>query len=244
LIPTLEKTTQVLKEAGLLPFFTPQALEGLLAFTGRMLEINETLNLTRWTGEEAVLNQHFLDSAQVLPHLRELGLPKGEDRWMDLGTGCGFPGAILLAAYPRVEMTFLDSVAKKTKALAECLEAAEWKGRTLAGRAEEVGRDPSTRENWDLVTTRAVADLPVVLEYAVPLLKTGGYLVNWMTGEQWASVDKAQEALRTLKASIKKKADYSLPGLDQKRCLVFVEKLGKTPETYPRPVGKASKNPL
>jgi len=241
---TVEKVSLAFQEAGLSSFFTPPSLESLLRFTQRMLEINENLNLTRWTGDEAVLNQHFLDSARVLPLLKDLGLPNGPDRWMDLGTGCGFPGAILLAAFPQVEVTLFDSVAKKTKALGECLEAAGWKGPTLTGRAEEIGRDPRYREGWDLVTARAVADFPVVLEYALPLLKTGGYLVDWMTEDQAASVDKASRALELLSAKIVQKAGYSLPGLTQKRWLVVVEKLGKTPETYPRPVGLPSKKPL
>lgn len=207
-----------------------------------MLQINEELNLTKWTGDEEVLKHHFLDSAFSLPLLKPL--VKTSQRWMDLGTGGGFPGAILAAALPEIETIFLDSVAKKTKAIGECLAETGWKAQTLTGRAEEVGRDPRYRESLDGVVARAVADFPVVLEYAMPLLKTGGYLVNWMTEEQIKTVDKSQHALDSLSGQIVQRLSYSLPGLDQKRWFVLVEKLGKTSPEYPRPIGRPSKKPL
>jgi 16S rRNA (guanine527-N7)-methyltransferase len=231
-----------LEKAGLIRFFSPDSLSSLTYFSLQMLQINETLNLTRWTEDEAFLNFHLLDSAHALPEIEPL--VKGSGRWMDLGTGCGFPGAVLIAAFPSMEVTLMDSVAKKTHALAECLGVAGWSAKTLTGRAEEIGRDPQTRETWDGVTVRAVANLPVVLEYAIPLLRTGGYLVNWMTEDQYQVVDKAQKAMELLQCKIVQKGSYSLPGLNQPRWIVIVEKLGKTPDSYPRPVGQPSKKPL
>jgi 16S rRNA (guanine527-N7)-methyltransferase len=233
---------EALQKAELAGFFSPDSLSALTRFSLKMLQVNETLNLTKWTEDEAFLNFHLLDSAYALPVMKPL--VKGPERWMDLGTGCGFPGAVLIAAFPQAEVTLMDSVAKKTKALEECNQTAGWEAQTLTGRAEELGRDPLYRESWNGITTRAVADFSVVLEYALPLLKTGGYLVNWMTEDQLKIVDKAQKALQTLHCQIVKKVEYSLPGLNRSRLIVFVEKLGKTPETYPRPVGQPSKKPL
>src|SRR5262249_35299897 len=116
--------------------------------------------------------------------------------------------------------------------------------KTLTARAEELGRDAKTRETWDGVSARAVADLPVLLEYALPLLRTGGYLVNWMTEDQMSWLERSQGALESLQGRIAQRVDYSLPGLSQTRCLLVVEKLGKTPEDFPRPVGVPSKRPL
>ena len=240
LTPELLQST--LQEAGLGSYFPLNALSSLARFSNRMLQINENLNLTKWTRDEDFLKFHLLDSAYALPILTPL--ISQSQRWMDLGTGCGFPGAVLAAAFPALEVTLMDSVAKKTKALEDCIQTAEWKVQTLTGRAEELGQRSSYRENWDGVTIRAVADFRVVLEYALPLLKTGGYLVNWMTKEQWQSVDKAQNALKILQAHVLKMAEYSIPGLELPRSIVIVEKLGKTPTTYPRPVGQASKHPL
>ncbi|HJT23731.1 MAG TPA: 16S rRNA (guanine(527)-N(7))-methyltransferase RsmG [bacterium] len=231
-------------QAGLLGYFPPDSLPPLAQFTQRMLQINESLNLTKWTADEDVLIHHLLDSAKVLPLLKPLAAPG--QHWLDLGTGCGFPGAVLIAAFPEMKVTLLDSVAKKTKALEECLQAAGWSARakTLTGRAEELGQKSQTRETWDGLVARAVADLRVVLEYGIPLLKTGGYLVNWMTNDQLRIVDKSTNALNLLHGKIAKQLEYQLPGLEQPRHLVLVEKLGKTPEGYPRAVGKPSKDPL
>ncbi len=239
---TPEKLREGFEKAGLLEYFPPDSLSPLARFIQRMLEINENLNLTKWTSDEDVLTHHLLDSAKALPLLKPLIVPA--QRWLDLGTGCGFPGAVLTAAFPPIETTLVDSVAKKTKALEECLQAAGWTAKTLTGRAEELGRDSRTRESWDGLVARAVADFRVVLEYGIPLLKTGGYLVNWMTADQLKVVDKSQKALQVLRAGVVKTVEYQLPGLGQPRHLVLVEKLGKTSEGYPRAVGKPSKDPL
>ncbi len=239
---TPELLGETLEKAGLTGLISSDALSALTRFSLQMLQINESLNLTRWTEDEAFLNNHLLDSAYALPEIKPL--LKAPQRWMDLGSGCGFPGVVLIAAFAETEVTLMDSVAKKTKALELCLEAAGWKSKTLTGRAEEIGRNPQTRETWDGVTVRAVADFRTVLEYGIPLLKTGGYLVNWMTEDQVGIVDKAQKALELLRCKIVHKASYSLPGLNRSRFIVIVEKQGTTSPTYPRPVGQPSKKPL
>jgi len=231
-----------LQKAGLEQVFLPSQIPPLLTFIQRLLSINESLNLTKWTQDEEILTHHLLDSAYALPFLRTF--LKEEDRWLDLGTGCGFPGVAFVTAFPRIETTFLDSVAKKIKALEGCFQGLDWLARPRVGRAEDLGRDPRTRESWDGILCRAVADLPVVLEYGLPLLRPGGYLVNWMTEEQMKSVDKSKEALRILSGSIVQKKEYSLPGLTYPRAILFVEKMGKTPSAYPRSAGKPSRSPL
>jgi len=239
---TTVRVQEALNSKNLAAFFTPEALTALTLFTQKMLQINETLNLTRWVEDEQVLNFHLLDSAVSLPVLKSL--IRGPSRWMDLGTGCGFPGAGLIAAFPQMEVTLLDSVAKKTKALNECLQTAGLQAQVHTGRAEEVGQDPQFREQFDGVVVRAVADFRVVLEYAIPLLKTGGTLVNWITEEQLSLVAQAQKALDLLKCKVIQTVDYSLPGMTQKRYLVVVQKSEKTSSTYPRATGIPSKHPL
>jgi 16S rRNA (guanine527-N7)-methyltransferase len=230
------------EKEGLASFFPPDSLPPLVRYIEKMLQINQSLNLTRWTSDEQVLVFHLLDSAFPLKSLKAMNLSGGG--WLDLGTGCGFPGMILAAAFPESEVTLMDSVAKKIKALAECLLASGCKAQTLAARAENLGRDPQFRESWNGVTARAVADFRVVLEYAAPLLKTGGYLVNWMTEDQMKAVDNSRNALQVLGCKIVQKTEYQLPGLLQPRYFVMVEKQGKTSNSYPRPAGQASKRPL
>ncbi len=243
---TPERFREVLQEAKLYDQFPTDSITSLVNFTQKMLEINQTCNLTRWTEDEDVLTYHLLDSAYCLPELKKFHekMKLTQPRWLDLGSGCGFPGAVLAAAFPQGEITFLDSVAKKIKALEECVKAAGWNSSLLASRAEALGRDTLTRESWNGVTVRAVADFRVVLEYAMPLLTTGGYLVNWSTQDQLSIVDNSKKALTELKAQVVEKIRYELPNTQNPRWIIFVEKMGTTPEKYPRPIGRALKQPL
>ena len=239
---TPAKIQETLDSKELSSFFTPQSVNALSLFTQKMLHINETLNLTRWVEDEQVLNFHILDSALVLPLLKPL--VADSSRWMDMGTGCGFPGVVLVAAFSQVEVHLLDSVGKKTNAIEECLQSAGMKAKILTGRAEEAGRDPDYREKYNGIVARAVADLRVLLEYAIPLLKVGGYLVNWMTEDQVSRLNEAEKALQILNAEVIQNVDYSLPGSAQKRYYVIIQKKSVTSITYPRAIGQPSKQPL
>ena len=240
---TAEYLSEKLSEAGLFSHLTLENLDSLARFTRRMLEINEGLNLTHFTSDEEVGQFHIVDSAHALPLLRKLQKGSSES-WMDMGSGCGFPGALLIAAFPQMDVTLMDATQKKVMALKSCLETAGWSAKTQCGRAEEMGRDAGFRESYDGIVSRALADLPVALEYAVPLLKIGEHLVNWMTESQVQFVDKSKNALEELKSKIVEKSPYSLLDGSQKRYLVVVEKMGKTPSHYPRAVGVPSKKPL
>jgi 16S rRNA (guanine527-N7)-methyltransferase len=239
-----DKVQRAFKQAGFAPFFTPKALASLVSFTNRMLELNQFLNLTRYTREEDVLQFHLLDSAYALEPTRSLLAEKPSPRVLDLGSGCGFPGVTFAAAFPTWEVTLMDSVVKKVKALEESLKGTQLKASTLCARAEKLGQDPAARESWDGVFTRAVGDFPVVLEYSLPLLKSGGYFVDWITANQMKAVDKSQKALLLLGGKIVQLKEYSLSSVNLSRWLVFVEKMGKTQICYPRLAGKPKKNPL
>jgi 16S rRNA (guanine527-N7)-methyltransferase len=217
---------------------------GLAMFIERLLKINETLNLTRITSDEDVISRHILDSAVAYPLLERLSKDRTPYRAVDLGTGAGFPGLVVATLFPAWEVTLLDATAKKVKALSECLLDLPFNCPTMHGRSEDLGREPRFRETWDLVTARAVADLPVLIELALPLLKVGGHLVDWLTEEQVKTVDKSKNALHWLDGKIIEKQAYSLPRLIQPRYLLVVEKLGKTPLRYPRPAGQPAKHPL
>ncbi|HVM31900.1 MAG TPA: 16S rRNA (guanine(527)-N(7))-methyltransferase RsmG [bacterium] len=234
---------RLFEDYSLSTYFPESQDESLTLFLDHMLLLNETLNLTKWTSLSEVLTHHVLDSAFGVPLIAALK-PKSGEKWMDLGTGGGFPGVLVLAAFPQTRLYFLDAVAKKARAVEQCLAAAGWSAEILAERAEALGRDPKTREGFDGVVARAVADLPVLLEYAVPLLKPGGHLLNWMTADQIEKVDKSQKALAALQARIVESREYRLPNLDQSRFILLVEKLGTTDPRYPRAVGQPSKRPL
>ncbi len=211
-----------------------------------MLELNQIHNLTRWTSDQDVLNFHLLDSAFCLSLLSKL--PQLQDsqrpRWMDLGSGCGYPGVVVTTAFPHWDFTFMDSVGKKVKLLEECVQFAGWDHSFLVNRAEKLGKEPQNRESWNGITARAVADFRVVLEYAMPLLTIGGHLVNWMTDEQLEILNVSNKALLELKAKIVNKVSYQLPDTQNLRWIVLVEKMGTTSMNYPRSVGKALKKPI
>lgn len=239
---TSDLIRQTFEKAGLLIYFPEKGISSLLQFILRMLQINKSLNLTKWTTDEEVLQQHLLDSAMVIPHLKPYIKPG--QQWLDLGSGCGFPGVVFHAAFPEIGMTFLDSMAKKTKALQECLEAGGFKASLLTDRAEKVGQAPTCRESYDGVVARAVAEFPVVLELAIPLLKKGGYFVDWITQKQLQALDQSREAQQKLQCKIIQTIGYQLPSLEQERYWTLVEKWGKTPPLYPRGIGRPSKSPL
>jgi 16S rRNA (guanine527-N7)-methyltransferase len=238
------KVSKALEKAGFGDYFTPPSLTSMLLFTDRMLFLNESLNLTRWTQEDDVINFHLLDCANALPVMKTLMSSSVSPRVLDLGTGCGFPGVVFASAFPAWKVTFMDSTAKKVRAVQECLDGAKIPASTLCARAEDLGRNPMFRETWDGVLARAVADFPVALEFSLPLLKTGGYFVDWITADQLKKVDKAQKALDLLGGKVIKMLEYSIQSGSQSHWLLIVEKLGKTPISYPRPAGKPNKHPL
>jgi 16S rRNA (guanine527-N7)-methyltransferase len=242
--PNAEVLVHTLHEASLQHFASSERMKRLSDFIVSMLEINETLNLTRLTSEEEVSIKHVLDSAVAFPLLEKLGESTPAPQVMDLGSGCGFPGAAIAAVFPAWKVTLMDATAKKVQALGQCVQNAGLSVEVLKGRAEELGQDPPQREAWDIVTARAVADLPVLLEYALPFLKVGGHLVAWLSQDQMRLVDKSKNALDILQGKITEQQEYRLPGIEHPRWLLVVEKMGKTPEKYPRLPGFPSKHPL
>lgn len=171
------------------------ALEGLLAdvpaiastlpqgfldlaerFVGLLLAGNRRLNLTRVTSPGEVARLHLLDSLAALPEIDRMA-PGGT---IDLGSGGGLPGLPLAMARPERRWTLVDSVGKKATILAEFADALNLRNVTvIADRVEALGRSPAHRERYDLVTARACAALPVLVELALPLLAIGGSLMAW-----------------------------------------------------------------
>jgi len=150
-------------------------------------------------------------------------------RWVDLGTGCGFPGAVLITAFPNMEVTLLDSVAKKNKALGECLQTAAFKPRSSRdGRRSRSGSPYPRTVRWCGGASIAISSGFGIRD---PLLKKGGYFVNWITEGQLLSLLKPRR-LATLNSKVIQTLDYSLPGTTQKRYLIVV-KTGKDFPVYP-----------
>lgn len=218
----------------------PGFADAIQRYVGLLLEANRRLNLTRVVEPEAVARLHLLDALSALPIIDELA-PR---RALDLGSGGGVPGIVLALARPSVEWLLVDSVRKKVDAMRSFVDALGLPNvAVLAERAELLGRDRAHRGAHDLVAARACAALPVLAEYALPLLGVGGTLVAWkgrITADELAA---GAEAAALLGGAALELQPSGVPALGDHR-FVLVRKERPTPERYPRRPGEPSRRPL
>ena len=219
-------------------------LDRFEAYYQELVQGNRRVNLTRITDYTGVQVKHFLDSLTIHPAVG--GLEPGW-RVLDIGAGAGFPGMPLKLAFPEVEVTLMESAAKKTRFLEELRDRLEIpEVEVLTGRAESVAHQESQRESYDLVTARGLARLPVLLEFALPFCRVGGRLAAMKHGGPGLEQElaSAANALKVLAGRVTNMYPVELPGLTDNRVVVVVEKQAPTPETYPRRPGMPSKRPL
>lgn len=221
---------------------TPDQVEAFELYYRQLVFWNERANLTAITDYEEVQIRHFLDSLSCLQVLTDLA---PEARCIDIGAGAGFPGLPLKIIRPQLRLTLLESTGKKVRFLEHTASKLGLQGvELIKGRAEELGRRPDRRESYDVALARAVAQLPVLLEYALPLLKLGGVFVAQKGMEIEDEVEDARSAMEILGGRIKEVKAVQLPGIEGPRHLVVVEKVAHTPQKYPRRVGLPGKRPL
>jgi 16S rRNA (guanine527-N7)-methyltransferase len=207
---------------------------------------NQKFNLTAITGYEQVQVRHFLDSLSCLlsSEVRQV-LNRPNACVIDVGTGAGFPGIPLklVCAHPR--LTLLETTGKKVTFLEHMVARLALSTVTaIKARAEELGQDPAHRESYDLALARAVAELPVVVEYTLPFCKVGGWVVAQKGEAGAAEAWSAEQAITRLGGELHRVMPVELPGLPENRSLIIIKKIGPTPERYPRRSGIPSKRPL
>ena len=230
----------LLADADPAPLLPAGFLGRVEAYVDLLLDANARLNLTRVVEPEAVARLHLLDALSALPLIDRLA----PARTVDLGSGGGVPGLVLALARPSIDWTLVDSVAKKADALRFFAEALRVSSvRVLAERAEVLGRDPSHRESFDLVTARACAALPVLAEYALPLLRIGGHLVAWKGPIADAELSDGAAVAEMLGGGQPTVHRTGLAPLGDHR-LVVIEKRATTPGRFPRRPGQPTKAPL
>ena len=204
---------------------------------------NQRANLTSITGYEEVQIKHFLDSLTVC--LAAGDILARPVRVVDIGAGAGLPGLALKLAFPWIELSLVESVAKKTAFLEHLTAKLGLEGVSVhTGRAEALARDETLRDGFDLAVVRGVAKLPLLLEYCLPFCKSGGRLVALKHGGDGRELDAAANALAELGGRIEKVVPVELEGLTDDRVVILVEKTGPTPDRYPRRVGIPAKRPL
>ena len=225
---------------------TAGQLRAFQLYYQELIAWNSRFNLTAITDRERVQVEHFLDSLScVLADPQLPTLLSSPIRVMDVGSGAGFPGLPLKIVYPRVRLTLLEATSKRTTFLEHivgCLKLR--KVEVVKGRAEEVARLPEHREQYDLVLSRAVARLAVLVEYMVPFCRVGGMCVAQKGAEVQGEVKDADHAIAVLGGQMRGIEMVELPGLRNPRSLLTIEKVSPTPERYPRRPGVPARRPL
>ena len=219
------------------PLTAAQA-EQLCDFGARLLEQNRVMNLTAITEPQAVARLHFADCLALLRIV-----PFSGKRVIDVGCGAGFPGVPLKLGEPSLDLTLLDSLGKRIAWLEEvCGTLGLKRVECVHARAEEFAA--GHRESYDLAVSRAVAQLNVLCELALPLVKVGGQFLAMKSVDTEEEIAAAKGAIRTLGGKIVKVGDYTIPTSDVTHRVVVIEKVSPTPPRYPRAFAKIKKQPL
>lgn len=219
-------------------------IEAFGAYHRELIEWNERFNLTAITDTEGVYIRHFLDSLSCLQ-----GRPRPEPGLrldlIDVGAGAGFPGIPIKLAAPSVRLTLLEATGKKVGFLEHLVQTLGLSDvRAVHTRAEEAGRISAHREQYDWAVARAVADLPVLVEYMLPLVRVGGLALAQKGERAAAEVQDAAAAIHALGGRVRRLMPVEIRGLAETRHLVLIDKVAATPERYPRRPGVPSKRPL
>jgi 16S rRNA (guanine527-N7)-methyltransferase len=211
-------------------------------YSQELIAWNQRINLTSITDPDEIAIKHFLDSLSLYPLLAEL---PPSLTLIDVGAGAGFPGLPLKLVLPQIRLTLLESTGKKTAFLQHLIQVLHLTGVSiLTTRAEEAGRRPDQRERYDVATARAVAALPVLAEYTLPLVKRGGLVIVQKGQHPADEIKAAATALGILGGKVSQVLPITVPGLDAERHLVVIQKNKSTPPQYPRRPGLPAKKPI
>ena len=216
---------------------TEKQLEDLNKYYELLIEYNRVMNLTGITEKDQVYLKHFYDSLTIFKII-DLN---NYNSFCDMGTGAGFPGLVIKIFYPNLHVTLIDSLNKRINFLNEVIKKLKLDNiETIHARLEDYGKN--NREKYDIVTSRAVAQTNILLEYAAPMLKVNGSFIC-MKGSMDNENDY-QNASNKLSMKEKKKIEFLLPYENSKRTIILFEKIGATNKLFPRKNSDIINKPL
>lgn len=204
-----------------------------------LIEWNKKINLTAIIEPDEIILKHFVDSLTISKYI-----PDGT-KAVDVGTGAGFPGIPLKIYRQDIEITLLDSLQKRINFLDEVIRELNLeKIETVHSRVEDFGKDKKYREEFDIATSRAVANLATLSEYLLPLVKVGGKVIGMKGSLIEEELENSKNAIKILGGKIERVDEFELPNSDISRNVILINKIKETPNKYPRKAGEPSKKPL
>lgn len=204
-----------------------------------LIEWNKKVNLTAITEPDEIILKHFVDSLTISKYISD------GTNVVDVGTGAGFPGIPLKIVRQDVDITLLDSLQKRINFLDEVINELNLeKITTIHSRVEDFGKNKKYREEFDIATSRAVANLSTLSEYLLPLVKVGGKVISMKGSLIQEELENSKNAIKILGGQIEKVDEFDLPNSDISRNIVLIDKIKNAPNRYPRKAGEPSKKPL
>ncbi|MFN3491080.1 MAG: 16S rRNA (guanine(527)-N(7))-methyltransferase RsmG [Anaerolineales bacterium] len=220
---------------------TARQVMSLITYEKELMEWNQKFNLTAIRDVESIRVKHFLDSYSCVLAW-QANPPR---RLIDVGTGAGFPGIPLKIIYPTMHVALVESVGKKAMFCQHIVSKLGLENiEVIQTRAEDIGQKKEHRESYDYAVARAVANLNILIEYLLPLVKIGGVILAQKGESAHAEAQSAEKAMKLLGGKLKQIIPVHLPGVADERYLVLIDKVHAAPAGYPRKAGIPSKNPL
>lgn len=215
------------------------AIERLNIYASLLVQRNKVMNLTAITDKRGMALKHFADSLSLFGFVS----PDEGSSVIDVGTGAGFPGLVLLISRPDIRLTLLDSTKKKLSFISDVLNEIGLSAELLHARAEEAGQNPLYREKYDLVTARAVANLRELSEYCLPFARVGGVFAAMKGAKAAPELNDAQAALRRLGGQLERCVNFEIEDCGE-RSIIIIKKASQTLAKYPRIGTQIAKHPL
>ncbi len=215
---------------------TDKMLKQFITYKDKILEWNKNINLTAIIDEKDIILKHFIDSISIL---KVINLNNKNISLIDIGTGAGFPGIPVKIVNPSLKLTLVDSLNKRIKFLNHIIDSLELENVVaIHSRAEDLGKDSLFRENFDIATSRAVANMKVLCEYNLPFVKVGGKFIALKGPNINDELLEAKENIKLLGGEIEDIKYINIPKTDIKHTLIIVNKIHQTNTKYPRKSGK------